>query len=257
MSKHFELEIHQSLNRSAWDAKSVDYESVGENKWKRSDPVWGIWEIPNDELPLLPPDLNGSLCLEIGCGTGYVSAWIAKRGGHSVGMDPSNKQLVTALRLREEHGGNVEFVQSFGESLPFASHSFDFCISEYGASLWADPCRWVPEAARVLKSNSPLVFMTCHPIAQLCAPDDESTPHGTNLLRAYLGMYRLNWSDPDTVEFQLTHGDWIDLLHDSGFAVEKLIEVGAPKNGQSRYEWASKEWGQSWPLEEVWFARKR
>src|SRR5262245_4569940 len=32
--------------------------------------------------------------------------------------------------------------------------SFDFAISEYGACSWADPYRWIPEAARLLRLSS-------------------------------------------------------------------------------------------------------
>src|SRR5829696_4222079 len=28
--------------------------------------------------------------------------------------------------------------------------SFDLAVSEYGAAIWADPHRWIPEAARIL-----------------------------------------------------------------------------------------------------------
>ena len=36
---------------------------------------------------------------------------------------------------------------------------FDLVISEYGASLWADPYAWVPECARVLRPGGRLVFL--------------------------------------------------------------------------------------------------
>ena len=111
----------------------------------------------------------------------------------------------------------------------FPANTFDFAISEYGASLWADPYQWIPEVSRVLKSGGPLVFMTCHVISQLCCPDDDSSRNETQLLRPYLGLYRLPWTGPPTVEFQLPHGKWIELLRDNGFVIERLLEIGAPE----------------------------
>ena len=35
--------------------------------------------------------------------------------------------------------------------VPLPDASFDLAVSEYGASLWADPYKWIPEAARLLR----------------------------------------------------------------------------------------------------------
>ena len=203
---------HQQLNRDAWSMKAEEYADPAELKWDSPDPVWGIWQISNERIAMLPESLKGKRCLEIGCGTAYVASWMAMRGGETYAIDPTRNQLNIAARLRDEHDRQVVLLEAFGEQLPFPDESFDFAISEYGASLWADPYQWVPEAARVLKPSAQLVFMTCHPISQLCCPEQPDLRNGTALLRPYLGMYELHWSDPPTVEFQLPHGKWIELL---------------------------------------------
>ena len=43
--------------------------------------------------------MTGLCTVELGCGTGYVSAWLARRGARPVGIDNSPKQLETATRL--------------------------------------------------------------------------------------------------------------------------------------------------------------
>ena len=250
------LQRHQSLNRSAWAEKAEEYSSIGEVKWASNEPVWGIWEWPNPDVPLLPEELDGMRCLEIGCGTAYVSSWMAQRGGAAFAIDPTRNQLETANRLNRIYKRDIELLEGFGEKLPFPDACFDFAISEYGASLWADPYQWIPEASRVLRSGSRLVFMTCHPISQLCCPEDPDLRNGRTLLRPYIGMCELHWSDPETVEFTLPHGKWIDLLRSCNFEIEQLLELGAPPQGNSYYEWADPTWGASWPLEEVWFVRK-
>ena len=247
---------HQQLNRDAWSMKAEEYADPAELKWDSPDPVWGIWQIPNERIAMLPESLKGKRCLEIGCGTAYVASWMAMRGGETYAIDPTRNQLNTAARLRNEHDRHVVLLEAFGEQLPFPDESFDFAISEYGASLWADPYQWVPEAARVLKPSAQLVFMTCHPISQLCCPEQPDLRNGTELLRPYLGMYELHWSDPPTVEFQLPHGKWIELLRSCGFEIEELHELGAPPDGKSQYVWADADWAQSWPTEEVWVVRK-
>lgn len=248
---------HVRRNRAAWQAFAARYAESGSNAWAVEDPYWGIWKLPEKDLRLLPDDLTGKQCLEIGCGTAYVSAWMARRGGHVIGIDPTPNQLATAKSLRSRHGLPIALVEGIGEGLPFADDSFDFAISEYGAALWADPLRWVPEAARVIRPGGQLVFMTNASFAIACMPDAEDQKTTAALQRPYLGLYSVEWPEGDEVEFYLTHGQWIELLTDYGFVVERLLELGAPPGATTAYAWADAEWAQSWPSEEVWFARYR
>ena len=49
---------------------------------------WGIWQIPDAELGVLG-DVSGLDAVELGCGTAYVSAWLARRGAASKRNFPS------------------------------------------------------------------------------------------------------------------------------------------------------------------------
>ena len=253
------LRDRQILNREAWQKIAEEYKEPAEKAWKADDANWGIWQISESTLNLLPNDLKGMKCIEIGCGAGYVSSWMARRGAKVVGIDPTPNQLETARRLEKEHQLGVEFVEGFGETLPFPDSSFDFAISEYGASLWADPYEWVPEAARVLKRGSQLVFMTNHAFAICCIPDEENenAPISEQLQRPYLGLYKSKWEfSSEEIEFHLPHGEWIKLLIGNGFVIERLLELGASPESKSRYGWADVEWASKWPTEEVWCVRK-
>jgi hypothetical protein len=57
----------------------------------------GRWDVPEDELHLLPK-LDGLDAIELGCGTGYVSSWLARRGAHPVGLDHSCRAMLSDLR---------------------------------------------------------------------------------------------------------------------------------------------------------------
>ena len=85
--------------------------------------------------------------------------------------------------------------------------SFDLALSEYGASVWADPYRWIPEAARLLRPGGRLVFLHGTPLAHLCYPDVGDAT--TQLQRPYFGLHSVQWTPEDGIEFQLTYGDWI------------------------------------------------
>ncbi len=117
------------------------FRAAGEHSWASEEPFWGIWQIPEAEVGVLPNGLDGKDTIELGCGTGYVSAWLARRGARAVGLDLSPEQLATARRLQHEHRLSFPLHEGNAEELPFADASFDLAIFEYGASIWADPYR--------------------------------------------------------------------------------------------------------------------
>jgi SAM-dependent methyltransferase len=166
-------------------------------------------------------------------------------------------QLETARRLMAETGIEFPLVEADAGETGLPDASFDLALSEYGASIWVDPYRWIPEAARLLRPGGRLVFLRNSTLAVLCSPDDEEAPVGTTLARPQFGLHRLAWQD-GSVEFQLGHGEWIDLLRANGFAIERLVEVQAPADAETHpyYSLVTAEWARQWPCEEIWVARK-
>lgn len=246
-----------SQNRAAWDRMAADYEQSGHRNWASDTPTWGIFDVPESTLGMLPADLAGKDAVELGCGTGYVSAWLARRGARPVGIDNSPAQLENARRFQQEFG--IEFPLHLGnaEQTPFAAESFDFAISEYGAAIWCDPFRWIPEAARILRPGGRLHFLGNSTLLMLTTPfGDDDAPVTDRLERPLFGMHRFAWSD-GSAEFHLPHGEMLRLLRNSGFEVEDLIEVQIPEGANTRYPYVSPEWARRWPCEEVWKARKR
>jgi SAM-dependent methyltransferase len=180
-----------------------------------------------------------------------------RRGAHVVGIDNSQAQLATARRLQREHALDFPLIHGNAESVPYPDASFDFAISEYGACLWADPERWVPEAARLLRVGGQLAFLTHSFLLTLCVPAEEDLAATDRLLRQAFGMNRIEWPGDQGVEFHLSHGDWIRLLRRSGFEIEDLIELRPAAGATTRFPFATLEWARQWPSEEVWKARKR
>jgi SAM-dependent methyltransferase len=250
-----ELPDHAQRNRAAWDEWAREYEEPGRRNWASDEPTWGIWGVRESELQMLPEDMSGRDAIELGCGTGYVSSWMARRGARVTGIDNSQAQLDTARGFQQEFGIEFPLLHGNAEEVPLPDASFDFAISEYGASIWCDPYRWIPEAARLLRPGGRLVFLVNATLLIMCSPDEDDVPAGTELLRPLFGMHQLPWPD-GSVNFYLPHGKTIELLRDTGFDVEDLIEIQAPEGSESRYTLATPEWARKWPTEDVWKARK-
>ena len=214
-----------ALNVAAWtkyNAEYTDREAVG--RWEAEEIDWGVWSVPESDVEVLG-NVAGLDVVELGCGTAYFSAWLARRGAQPVGVDPTPAQLETARRCQRELGIEFPLVEAPAQSVPLPDASFDLALSEYGASIWADPAEWLPEAARLLRPGGRLVFLVNSPLSILCSPD--GGPSEERLVRPQRGMYRVHWVE-DVVNFHPPHGVWIELLGRNGFAVERLVELLAP-----------------------------
>jgi SAM-dependent methyltransferase len=242
-------------NRAHWDGMAAKYALAARRQWAKTSPSWGVFGVPQSQVPMLPDDVAGKNVLELGCGTGYISAWVARAGGLPVGLDNSAQQLATARTMQQEFGLAFPLLHADGEHIPFGRARFDLVISEYGASIWCDPYKWVPEAARVLRPGGRLIFLRNSTLSMLCFPDVGVA--GDRLLRPQRGMHRVTWESDPGVEFQMGHGEWIRVLRTSGFDVENMIEIYAPQDVDADTEYVTAEWAKQWPVEEAWFARLR
>lgn len=252
-----ELPEHVRRNRALWDDWAQKFAASGERGWAEETPRWGIWSVPESQAGMFPADLAGKDVIELGCGTAYVSAWLARRGARVVGIDNSEAQLATARRLQRQYGLDFPLLHGNAEAVPYPDASFDLAISEYGARLWADPYRWVPEAARLLRPGGRLTFLVNSSLMMLCMPPEDNVAATDRLLRPAFDMYRVAWPTDPGVEFHLSHGDWIRLLRRCGFEIEDLVELRPLEGATTGYPFVTLEWARQWPCEEVWKAHQR
>jgi SAM-dependent methyltransferase len=242
-------------NVAYWSRANAQYtDASAAEAWAQEEIAWGVWQTPESELNVLG-EVGALDIVELGCGTAYFSAWLARRGARVVGVDPTPAQLETARRLQRESGIEFPLIEAAGEDVPLPDASFDIVHSEYGASIWADPQRWIPEAARLARPGGRLIFMRNSTLVALCMAIDGITEQLVRPLRA---MHRIEWPDTEEVEFHLPPGELIDLLCANGFQLDRLIELYAPEGAETHeyYKWVTAEWARRWPSEELWVATK-
>jgi SAM-dependent methyltransferase len=243
-------------NRAGWTKANAEYtDRRAGHAWAATQITWGVFGVPEASLDTLG-DVDGLDVVELGCGTAYVSAWLARRGARPVGVDVTPAQLATARRCQSEFGIHFPLVEASAENVPLPAATFDLAVSEYGASIWCDPHLWIPEAHRLLRPGGRLWFLRNSTVSTLCARD--AGPPAETLQRPQRGLGRLEWPGEDSVEWQLPHGELFRLLRRTGFDVVDLVELYPPADAgdHSYYDTFSVEWARQWPSEEIWVAEK-
>jgi len=145
---------HVRRNRGAWDQWAAEYAGPGLRLWAASEPSWGIWNVAEAQAGVLPAELAGRDSIELGCGTGYVSAWLARRGARPVGLDNSAAQLATG-RLRRtgdsSAGGAAHRHRMPGVARGALGGSLGSCREDRGPGVWR------PNAAAGAAAPSPML----------------------------------------------------------------------------------------------------
>jgi SAM-dependent methyltransferase len=218
-------------NRHWWDREAVSYLAEHGGLLGRDAFVWGPEGLREEDAALLG-DVRGLDVLEVGCGAGQCTRWLAAHGARAVGVDVS----AGMLRAGGGEGGGgpaagPSFVQADARRLPFADACFDLACSAYGAVPFvADPGTVMHEVARVLRPGGRWVFSVTHPV-RWAFPDDPG-PAGLTVDRSYFDRTPYVERDADgTVlyaEHHRTLGDRIDDLARAGFVLERLVEPEWP-----------------------------
>jgi SAM-dependent methyltransferase len=238
-------------NRRAWNAWSEDYQRQHGPQLDTRPKAWGGFALPEADVRALP-DLTGKRVLELGCGGGQWSMFLAREGVDVTGLDLSEKQLETAARLTA--GLDVPLVQAAGEAPPFAAGAFDVVFCDHGAMTWGDPYRTVPEVARLLAPGGVLVFNAATPWLSVCWDDELDAP-GDRLRKDYFGLHAEVGTDGD-VSYALPYGEWIRLFRANGLVVDDLIELQPPADATTTYTFLGLEWARRWPGEQIWVVSK-
>jgi SAM-dependent methyltransferase len=243
-------------HRELWNVVNERYtDADAEQQWASDEIRWGLFRLPEADLGLL-----GDVCdldiVELACGTAFLSASLARAGGRPVGVDLSPAQLATARRCQQRHDLDFPLIEADAGCVPLRTASFDVVVSEYGAAPWCDPRSWLSEAARLLRPDGRLVFLTHSVTVALCVPEAGGVA-GDRLLRSQHDVARVEW-EGGGIEHHPSHADWIRLLREHGFAIDALHELRPPADADQRnlYEIVTGEWATRWPAEDVWVAHR-
>jgi len=115
-------------------------------------------DVGSELLALLSSDLSGMNVLDIGCGTGFFSDLLAKRGAKVTAADLSPEMLKQA---EKRCGKDVAlYCQADVENLPFVDGQFDIVFSSLALQWCDDLSNPLKEIQRVTRKGGKVVFST-------------------------------------------------------------------------------------------------
>jgi 2-polyprenyl-6-hydroxyphenyl methylase/3-demethylubiquinone-9 3-methyltransferase len=110
--------------------------------------------------PFVDGGWAGKRVLDVGCGGGFTTEFLAQRGAVVSGLDPSQKLIAAADRHARETGKKIEYRVGKSEQLPFDDASFDIVTCVDVLEHVESPARAVSEVHRVLAPGGVFLYDT-------------------------------------------------------------------------------------------------
>lgn len=116
----------------------------------------GQW---NEWTKSVVPYIEGTRVLELGHGPGHLQRVLLDLGLFAVGLDESSQMGRLARRqLLRKGNAQINLTRGLGQSLPFATESFDSIVATFPAPYIAE-ARTLSEARRVLRNGGRLIVL--------------------------------------------------------------------------------------------------
>jgi SAM-dependent methyltransferase len=154
----------------------------------------------------------GGKALDIGAGRGISSFALAKDEWNTVALEPDTSQVVgtgAIRRLAAEGGVCIDVVETWGESLPFASGSFDLVHVRQVLHHARDLTQLCSEIGRVLKSGGMMIATREHVISHRDHLDEFLKHHPLHALYGGENAFLLK--------------DYLDALAAGGIRLSKVL----------------------------------
>jgi ubiquinone/menaquinone biosynthesis C-methylase UbiE len=132
---------------------------------------------------LLAPFAGAQSALEVGCGTGHFTRWLAGRVPCVVGLDRSPAMLAEARR----RGPRLRLVEGDAHQLPIGSRAVDLGVFVLTLEFLEDPAAALAEAARIARRGLIVVALNRWSLGRL------SRRWGRDARRPLLGR-ALRWA---------------------------------------------------------------
>ncbi len=179
-------------------------------------------------LRALLPDVAGRRAVDLGCGFGQLTRYLAEAGARSVlGVDLSEKMLSRAVA--ETASPAVTYRRADLDRLDLATESADLVVSSMAFHYVEDFACLARTLFAALVPGGALVFSVEHPIyAARAEPEWVAAADGRQAFAiadyAVEGRRVTNWIVDGVIKYHRSIGTMLNALHDAGFAYRRVVE---------------------------------
>ena len=176
----------------------------------------------------LLPAIAGKRVIELGCGFGHLSRWLAGEGAHSVlGLDLSEKMLDGARAAT--HDPAVDYRRADLDTLVLEAETADLVVSSMTLHYVADFDRIASAIHAALVPGGDLVFSVEHPLYSARAvPEWVRADNGRQAFAitdySVEGPRQSNWIIDGVVKYHRTIATMLNSLAASGFTYRGMDE---------------------------------
>lgn len=167
-----------------------------ENGYKKKNFIQAKYDFVDEMMKLggINPEKDaGAKVLDVGCGVGGTSRYLAKKLGPNAavtGITLSPNQVKRATELAQEQGvGNAKFIVMNALKMEFPDNSFDIVWACESGEHMPDKEAYINEMMRVLKPGGKFVMATW------CQRDDREVPFSEKDKRDLKFLYE-EWTHP-------------------------------------------------------------
>ena len=189
------------------------------------------------------PDINGLEGLDIGCGEGNNTRLLARCGARMTGVDISERFIEHARAKEEQETLWISYRVADAASLPYPRETFDFATAFMSLMDIPEVDRVVSEAYRVLKRGGFFQFSILHPCFDTLHRKKLRDEQGKAYAFEIGGYFERLHGDVEewtfgalpaerqqqvrkfkVPRFTRTMSEWLNLLIDAGFTIERFAE---------------------------------
>lgn len=188
--------------------------------------------VETPEIRRLVGEVRGRQILDLGCGTGRHTSWLAEAGAQVTGLDFSAGMLEEARKKLVEH--EVELLlHDLNRSLPFEDARFDGLVHCLALDHLDDPQAMLREMRRVLRPGGRAVLSMMHPAM-------------------FLKGTQARFVDPNSGELihiennRFSISEYVLFTKGAGLEIEHMAEHSCPPEVAARIPRAEKYVG--WPI---------
>lgn len=221
--------------RKAWDNASaawVDFVRTGKDYTRDG--------LNNPATFDLIGDVKGLVVLDLACGEGYNTRFLAKRGAKVTGVDFSER-LIEYARIEEESEKlGIQYCILDAAHLKGLADSYFDLVTCFMALQDIENCgKAMSEVSRVLKLGGRFVFSIPHPCFERIRLNGKKIDAASRYFEET--KYLIEWnmerlSTPfRTITFHRTLTDYFDALYSNNLHVSRLVEPRLTEQACKRY----------------------